>query len=256
MRRSIAQLAFLSFLALPVLAAVPKLAELVSAKDIDPLVRDVIDNLQTDLADAATFRQAETRFEHAAYTLALYAEAVAQANGSIAWSAQARAVRDLAIKLAKTKNYNQARDLLERIKNVVSGTAPAGAAPAELAWEEVAPLVQVMKEVNLVNRSLRRYVRRERYFKRYRDRLDKAAVAMTVLAYIASHDNSAAKEPPKPIENAVQRYDQYSAQFVELSKLALDAVRKGSYDEAKAAVTKLQDVCAKCHEDFRPGIEF
>lgn len=237
------------------LAALPKLAELVQAKDIEPLVQDVIASLETDMADAATFRQAETRVEHGAYTLALYAEAVAQADGSVAWSARARAVRDLAIKLAKTKNYDEARELLEKIKGLISGSEGGVTGGSELPWEEVAPLQQVMKEVNLVNRTLRRYVRRESYFTRYRDRLDKAAVAMTVLAYIAAHDNSAAQEPPKPVENAVAKYDAYSQDFIRLSKAALDAVRKGSYSDARKAITEMQDVCAKCHEDFRPGVE-
>lgn len=237
----------------PALAALPKLAELVQAKDIEPLVQDTISSLETDLADAATFEQAQTRVEHGAYTLALYAEAIAQADGSVAWSPRARAVRDLAIQLAKTKNYNEARSLLQKIKDVIAGSG-AAAEGAEMSWEEVAPLAQVMKEVNLVNRTLRRYVRRESYFTRYRDRLDQAAVAMTVLAYIAAHDNSAAENPPQPIENAVQKYDAYSHDFIQLSKAALDAVRKGSYTDAQEAITKMQDVCAKCHEDFRPGI--
>ncbi len=238
----------------PLLALdLPELGTVLKATDLEPLVQKVVGSLESDTADAATFRQAKTRVEHAAYTLALYAEAAAQADGAVAWKKNARAIRDLAIELAKTTNQSKARQLLDQIKQGLEG-ADLGQNGAEKSWEDVAPLLHVMKEVNLVNRSLRRYVRRERYFKRYHDRLEAAAVAMTLLSYIAAHDNSPAKEA-KDIPNPEAKYDEYSAQFFKLSHEVLGAVRANNFKEASSKVKALQKVCSDCHEDFRPDIE-
>ncbi len=240
--------------AAPLLALdLPELAAVLKATDIDPLVEKVIGSLERDTTDAATYRQAKTRVEHAAYTLALYAEAVARADGSVSWKQNARAIRDLAIELAKATNQTKARQLLEKIKQGLAG-ASLGQNGAEKSWEDVAPLLHVMKEVNLVNRSLRRYVRRERYFKRYHDRLEAAAVAMTLLSYIAAHDNSPAKEA-KDVPNPEAKYDDYSVQFFNLSRETLQAVRANDFKQAAAKVKAMQKVCSSCHEDFRPDIE-
>jgi len=238
----------------PLLAIdLPPLSGVLKATDLEPLIQKLISSLETDTADAATFNQAKTRVQHAGYTLALYAEAVAQVDGDVSWKANARAIRDLAAQLGSVTNHAKARQLLEQIKSGLTG-ASVGQNGAAKSWEEVAPLLHVMKEVNLVNRSLRRYVRRERYFKRYHDRLQNAAVAMTLLSYIAAHDSSPAKDA-KNVANPVAKYEEYSVQFFQLARQALEAVRANDFKKASSSVKAMQKVCSQCHEDFRPDIE-
>jgi cellobiose-specific phosphotransferase system component IIA len=238
-----------------VLAAPPELPQLntiVKATEVAPAVQDLLTQLETDLADPAGFRQSETRVEHSAYILALLMEGVAQTDGEVPWKGQARRAGDLALQLAKTKNYNEAKHLLATLKGVLQGKAPesGSAAPEPKRWEELSPLLHVMKEVNLVNRPLRRYVRREAYFKKYREELHKSAAVMALLAYVAAHDSHAAEEAKKPVE----LYHKHSLEFVKQTQQTLEAVRAGDFKKALESVKELQNVCTRCHEQFRPDV--
>src|SRR5438552_2084720 len=113
--RSLLRLPAVSSLAVMIVAALmvsvlaatvdtPKPSNAASAAELAAAAEDLVKALEPTVSNATSFKQGADEVEHKGYVIALIANAVAEAEGDAKWKANASAVRDAAMNLAKAKS--------------------------------------------------------------------------------------------------------------------------------------------------------
>lgn len=223
-----------------------KWSELISAADLQTEVNELADRLVADTATAPSFKQNGEAVEHAAYVLAIWTNVAIDHDGTLPFKANAAAIRDKALAIAKTKTQSVAQSNAAEIKKLVHGEAGAAGDPgAALKWTDLCPLDQLMEEVNPRSNALRRAIRPATFNKLAKQASHDAAV-LAALAHIAEHHTKKAEA-----EKKVDEWKKYAANLrnasVELSKAAADK----NANVAKAAHSKVVKACNECHQEFR-----
>ncbi len=147
--------------------------------------------------------------------------------------------------LAKADEYRAAKQALASLKAAVDGQPSPTTATRRLRWEPVAPLWLLMKEVPLVNSSLKRAVQGER-FKNQAKTSTAAAATLAAIAQEAATDHDAIKKPAD-----LPKWEQFCAEMRDASGRVNQAIHAGDSAGTEQAMAQLAQSCDHCHRAFR-----
>ncbi|MEE8452099.1 MAG: hypothetical protein V3R99_09300 [Thermoguttaceae bacterium] len=152
------------------------------------------------------------------------------------YKAAAPGLLEAAQQLAATSDYASARAATAAV--VAAAASPSGDA-GELKWEKVAPMSELMKQVPLVNTSLKRYIRRD---------LNRAAEYAALIAAIAhcTLDNADETEAPDQVE----QWKAFSIQMRQAAGAVVAAAHAEDEAAVAAAMEPLAVSCEDCHAVF------
>lgn len=206
---------------------------------------DLMAKNEPALADEKTYKEQSKRVAQDAYTLAIIAHALAQHDkkDEAKWSANALEVRTAAIALAQAKSFGEAQASHKRIKELLAGGKANGQAP-ELAWHEIAPLKEVMFNVN------KRYTPMGISLRRKRAVPPRQATMVALLARVAHDDHHEVKK-----QEDVVKWEKYADELRGHCAELAQSLRENNGAEATKVFKVAQAACNQCHKDFRPDIE-
>jgi hypothetical protein len=147
--------------------------------------------------------------------------------------------------LATAEDHPSAKQALERLKKAADGQSAPTTAAGPLRWEPVAPLWLLMKEVPVVNSSLKRSVQGER-FKSQMKTSTAAAATLAAIAQEAATDHDAVKNPAD-----VPKWEQLCAEMRDTAGRVNQAIHAGDAVRTEQAMAQLAQSCDHCHRAFR-----
>lgn len=225
------------------LAAAPvKIKEVAPVADLVTEAEAKIKAIEEALASEDKYQEAKaTALVRDAAVLAVLSQAIAESEEKAAWKASAPDLRDAAIGLGGAKSFDDAKKALAAIKEAHGGKA--GGAKLEAEWNKLGKFGAVMKEVNVRNGRLRRYVRK------LPDNPNDAARDASVLAVLAlvAHDDT--HEVKQAAD--VPEWQSLSKEFQSQMTAAAAAFNKKDAAGAKAGFDKANAACNSCHKKFR-----
>ncbi|MBI3463869.1 MAG: cytochrome c [Planctomycetes bacterium] len=226
----------------------PKPLALPPIDDLAAAAGAVADELAPALASADTFEKAKD-LKRPAYALALLANAVAMADGSVQWKGSAGQVRDAALRLARTESYNDASSAFGEIKDLLAGGATKASQGKPMTWVEIAPIKEFMVEVNVRNRALTKMVRTPAQFKQDAEKMRRNAAVLELFGSITA-------EHPKPKDGkgSDEEWQKWSAAMRDGAAALAKAAKAGDAPAAKTALNKMRASCSDCHAKFRPDV--
>ena len=230
------------------LADPPNPSGAAGAAELATAAEAIVESLETTVANPQSFKGGQEELERKAYVIALIANALPEAEGDANWKANALAVRDAALALAKIKVQGPAQNKLKEIKGLLGGGTAGDAKP--MKYLEVASLQNVMKEVNDRNRTLMKNMKATN-FKRAQKEVTRDAQLLALLGAIARADTKSAQQAKKPQAD----FEKFADALFTNSKSLADAAKKGDATAANDAYKAVKKACADCHADFRPDIE-
>jgi len=222
----------------------PEPPALSKAFPADDLIREVdalVVSCREGLVDDQVYADKSRLITRDAHTLATLALVLAKHDQDHRLKAASPTLLTAAQQLAKAKDYNSAKQAFEAVEDAANGEAPVAA--ADVKWERVAGLGQLMKQVTFVNNRLRRN------FRRFEERSDDNARDAAVLAAIAqmsTYDTHEVKDPTK-----LDKWYELCGDMRDAAGDLNAQVRAGNRAAAEAALANLGKSCEACHETFR-----
>lgn len=215
------------------------------AKDLIEQVTFFLDRIETDLEDKDAYeREVQERVEKDANTLAAIA-AILHAHDSEHDKQAAAGVLILPAKeLAKNvKDHAKATEAFKKVQTAMEVTSGGGAAEPKLT--DVADLVQLMKQVPIVNNSVRSGVTGPR-FARLKEKTAQAASTLAAIAEVSAYDESYVGDDE---EKAL--WMKICFEMRDASAAVAKATRAGDQETAKKELDRLVKTCDDCHLKFR-----
>ncbi len=203
-----------------------------------------LDRLTEALSNPADYDEAkQSRVRKDANTLAVLALVLGRHDEANKYRGRAAAMIPLAISLA-----NQAADPPASTKNLADLKAAAtaeGAAGAEPAWTQVADLAALMKQVPVVNASLKRGLDPAR-FKKQSAQIAGQAATLAAIAQASWFDTAAISDAAD-----VAKWQQLCAEMRDAAGTIGAAARSGDQAAASAGFKRMTVSCDACHAVFR-----
>jgi hypothetical protein len=222
--------------------ALPPIQELAAAAEATS------DDLAALLANAQTYAKTKDR-ARPAYMLALLANAVAEAEGSVRWKEAALQVRDAALRLALCEErHDEATKIHNEIKNLLAGGASNGSPPKLMNWAEISPIKYIMIEVNVRSRPLTKMVRTPAQFQKEVDKVQRNAMLLGLLGRV-----SALYPKPKDAKGSDEELQKWYVAMCDAAAALSKEAKAGNQAAAKSALASLRKSCTDCHEKFRPN---
>ena len=251
MKRIISVLALVAFVCCgTVLADTPAPSTFAPAKELTDQVSDYIKKLETSTATEADYNDLKANVARDADTLAVIALTLGLHDTDNKYKKAAPALIKACQLTSKTKDYAAAKAGIEAIKKAAKDQTGN---PANLKWEKVASLKELMEAVPLVHTKLKKYVTP----KRLKTKPDVAPGCLSVIAAIAQGAIHNAKDTEKPKE--VEEWEKFCFQMRDAATKTHQSItgikdkKKMTADEKKAvkdAMVDLQQSCDDCHGVF------
>jgi hypothetical protein len=147
--------------------------------------------------------------------------------------------------LAKAESYAAAKQAFAELYQAARAKPPADSLAPPTQWKPVAPLGLLMKEVPIVNSSLKRAVQGER-FKSQTKISAAAAATLAAIAQEAATDHDAIKKPAD-----LPKWEQFCAEMRDASGRVNQAIHAGDSAGTEQAMAQLAQSCDHCHRAFR-----
>lgn len=213
------------------------------AADLISQVDDFVSSLDMDLEDKDDYGEdRQTRVAQDASTLAAVALVLGKHDEKNKLQAAApaliKASRDLA---DNASDYDAAKQALAEVHAALKSTGDG----AQLEWTEVADLSLLMKQVPVVNNTLRRGVTGRR-FERSVDKNAGHAATLAAIAQAVIVDTAYCAD-----EAGEARWAEICIDMRDAAAEVSQAVRKVDQKAAEAALAKLVTTCDACHHEFR-----
>ena len=218
----------------------PALLKVCPADDLVKQVDLLVGACRDGLIDAQVYMDKSRQITRDAHTLAALALVLAKHDQDHRLKARAPALLTAAQQLAKAKEYAAAKRAFEAVEDAANGEAPVAA--ADVKWERVAGLGQMMKQVTFVNNRLHRNMRR--FEERGRQRARRGAAGRAAQA--STYDTHEVKDPAK--------LDEWYRLCGEMRDAAGDLnaqIHAANKSAAETALANLGKSCEVCHETFR-----
>jgi hypothetical protein len=240
--------------------AAPRVSTFAPAADLVRQADQYIHRLENAVQSEEQYKDDQDKIAKEANTLVIIALALGLHDQSNKYQAQAGALMKAAQELAATMKKieeqkgkkQEGRADFESVKKAVAMVREAaegrGMGKAELKWQKVASLPELMKEVPRVNNNLKRYVKPEKF----KSKAKEAEGCTAVIAAIAQGtmaDTSEAKNPEQ-----VKQWYKFSAEMRDAAGTLNAAIHKGNQSAATAAMKRLAQSCEDCHKIFHPGV--
>ncbi len=235
-------------LLVPVVAATvidaAKPAAAAKAADLAVAAEELAKSLEPTVTNAGSFKSGADEVEHKGYIIALLANAVAESEGDAPWKANALAVRDAALTLAKAKSQPNADKAYKELQALFGGGKGGEGKP--MKYLDVASLEHVMKEVNERDKQLNRNIKGTA-FARSKAKVAQDANVWALLAAVARADTTTSEKMKKPQAD----FEKHSDAFFAGAKSLAAAAAKGDQAAATEARKTTKAACTNCHSDFR-----
>ncbi len=213
------------------------------AKDLATQIDDLIGKIESDLEDKEEFgKDQKERIELNASALASVALVLGKHDEKNEYQKVAPELVSTANKLVyASRDFDRATAALAAVKESLKSSGDA----SELKWKVVGDTAALMRQVPVVNNSLRRGVTSRR-FSRSVDKTAGLAAQLAAISQITSFDTDYCED-----EEQEELWRKTSFMMRDGSAEVLAAVRKGDQEAAKSALEKVVKSCDACHKTFR-----
>lgn len=229
--------------AVPPPPATPKPSTFAPAEDLVRQVQDYIQEMEDTLVSEEEYNSTEDKIGRCSSTLAVIALCLGLHDQDNMYKAQAAALMKAAGELAATKDYQSAKKAFENVKAAAEGKIQA---QANLKWEKVASLPDLMKQVPNINTKLKRNLQGKKFKSKAKETAGYTA-AIAAIAQASLADTSNAKNAEE-----VKQWYQHMITMRDSAGAANAAIHAGNEPEAAAAMKKLALSCDECHKIFHP----
>lgn len=213
------------------------------AKDLIAQVNFYLEKLGGDLEDDSAYGdEQQANVLKDANTLVVLGTALGLHDEQHDLKAGAATLTAAARELAKNvKDHAQASKALKNAQAAVEATSGEG----KTSWDDTADLAQLMKQVPIVNNSLRQGVTGQR-FARLKEKTAQTAATLAAIGEASAHDTSfVSDDADKPT------WVQISQQMRDSSAAIAKFVRAGDQAAATKELDVLVKTCDDCHHKFR-----
>ena len=180
--------------------------------------------------------------------LAVLAQAVAESEEKAAWQASAADVRDAAMALGKTKNYDDAKKEFAALKEALGGKSSN--AKVEYDWAKLCRLGIVMEQISKRNSGFRRNTKKKDASDAEFTGMAGDATVNAVLA-LAAHDDTHEVKSKKPED--IELWKKFAKDYQVHMTATADALKKKDMNAAADAWKKSNTTCSDCHSKFKEG---
>jgi hypothetical protein len=193
------------------------------------------------LASAEAYTENVDKLRPSASLLALIGQALAEHPEETKLKAAGPDIRDAAMKIARSKTYDEAQAAWPTLKAALDGQA-TGQAAAEFDWAKLTKMHPIMEEMNGRAAKFRRVLRRPK------DPTEDSAHVMAIaLAAISSHaDTHEVKNPAD-----LPEWHRLAAALHENMSQAAAAVRAKDTKKATELFNAGMQTCQQCHDKFQ-----
>ncbi len=223
-----------------------KVSSYAPAADLTNQLAAITARLDDLLAKPEEFDDArQSRIAKEANVAAVVALALALSDENHPLRNSAASAMAAARAIAASDNYNKSKQALGRLKAAIERTSPPPIAAENVRWTPVAPLGLLMKEVPIINSSLKRSLQGER-FKSQAKVSAAAAATLAAIAQESASDHSALKNPAD-----APKWEQFCAEMRDAAGHVNRAIHAGDSDGTAGAMKLLSQSCDRCHGAFR-----
>lgn len=234
-------------IALVAIAAQPPAPPVSSFAPADDLVGQVdfyIQRTEETLAKKSDFDDAAiARLKKDANTLTVLALVLGMHDTQNRVQPAAAELLGASQQLAKSTDYAAAVATFDRVKQAAAGKA--GPAAADLKWEKVASLGQLMKQVPMINAALKRGVTAER-FETLKPQSAGHAAVLAAIAQAVYADTHEVKNPAD-----MDKWYRYCDEMRDAAGAVNAAIHAGDQATTTKAMSRLAASCEACHATFR-----
>lgn len=212
-------------------------------KDVVDQVKVFLGRLETDLEDKDAYeKEVQERVEKDANTVAVLAAVLGVHDEAHEKKATAKALLTASQEIAKNaKDFEKAGAALKKAQAAWEATDGDG----KTSLEGVADLAQLMKQVPIVNNSLRNGVTGTR-FERQKEKTAATAATLAAIAEVSAFDESyIADESDKP------EWMRICFEMRDATAAVAKATRAGDQETAKKELDRVVKTCDDCHAKFR-----
>ncbi len=200
-------------------------------------------NLANATVDAATFAGAAEQMAREAHLVATLAQAVGLSDAEHAWKPRAPGVVAAAQQLAAATDVAAAQAALARLQAALA--MPVAQAPP-LTWQGVAPLADLMRQVEVLQGKLTRGVKGPRFART-------AAAAIAPAATVAVVGQAATLNTDYASDEVQQaQWATWAAAMRDSAGALRGALVASDQPTAEAALARLEQSCRDCHQVFHP----
>ncbi|MCC7084000.1 MAG: hypothetical protein IT427_03210 [Pirellulales bacterium] len=188
---------------------------------------------------------AKSRLRKDANTLAVLGLALALHDDENRLKAHAGEFVHSAQLLAKAGDFESAVAAFDELKKALSGEG----SPAEkhlAAWEKVADLSQLMKQVPTINAGLKRGVSTPARLEKSKHEAAGHAAVLAAIAQASISDTHEVKDPAD-----LEKWYQCCAEMRDAAGQVNAAVHAGDHAKTTSAMLRLANSCDTCHQSFR-----
>jgi hypothetical protein len=222
----------------------PKVSSYAPAEDLVAQVDYFVRHMDEALADKTAYDDVQqTVVDRDSNTLAVLGLLLAMHDEDHKLKTAAPAIIKTAQGLAENyEDFDQATAALGELKKAVAGDTTTD---GEVAWEAVASMSPLMKQVPVIHGSMKRGATDERRFKRQAAQTAGQAATLAAIAQAAMFNTDHATEDQIP------QWEKFCSQMRDACGTVNSAVRSGDAAKAASAIVALQKSCDDCHAVFR-----
>jgi hypothetical protein len=225
--------------AAPAAGGAVKVSAYAPAEDLDNQMDEYLKNLAKTVESAESFKDESGNLTKDANTMAVLALVIGLHDQESKYKAAAPALLKASQALAEVKDY-------EAAKKAAAGVIAAldSKESANLKWEKVASLPELMKQVPNVHTKLKMKITGTR-LKSQAKATQGYTAAIAAIAQASIVDASPAKTPED-----VQKWQTYCVDMRDAAAAVNAAIRKQDRATLDDTMTKLQKSCDDCHKAF------
>jgi hypothetical protein len=228
----------------PLLPKPPKISSFAPANDLVDQVQKYIEELEVTLESEQEYKDTEGKVGRCSSTLAVIALCLGLHDEDNKFKTNAPALIKAARDLAATTDYQSAKKAFQVVKDAADGKVKT---QAELKWEPVASLPDLMKQVPNVNTKLKMNVKGTRFKSKAKDTAGYtatiAAIGQGTIADISKAKNA----------DEVKKWYGYMSFMRDSAGEAGAAIRRGDQPGTLDAMKNLTQSCDDCHKAFHPA---
>jgi hypothetical protein len=229
---------------IPPLPQPPKLSSFAPAKDLADQAPKYIRELEAALESEQEFKDSAEKIGRLTNTLGVIALCLGLHDENNEFKPRAAALIKATKELAAAVDYQSAKKAFDALKAAAESN---GESTANLKWEKVASLPELMKQVPNINTKLKLNITGTKFKTKAKDTAGYTAV-IGAIAQGSMADVSKAKNPQE-----VKQWYEYMAMMRDAAGEANAAIHAGNQPVATEAVMKkLAKSCDDCHKVFHP----
>ena len=221
--------------------APPKVSTFAPAADLLARVEYYQKRMADVLASEADFDEAkQARILKDASVMAVLAQHLAMHDSDHPLKESAAAVAKAAQALSTATDFKSASESYRELENALAGKA----APVEAKWGKVAAMGQLMKQVSVINASLKRGLQPSRLKSQAKKTTSETATLAAIANSLLFDTHEVKNEADTPDWYA------YSVEFRESAGALNSAIKTGKLAQVSPALKRMSTSCDTCHKKF------